>query len=80
MSQLALLPYSLRWSIRYSDSLHGFVFVTIARCYKDVYVKSFFPLTARPWNSLPIEFFPLTYDLKGFRSRIKRDLLIVGPF
>ena len=26
-----------------------------ARCYQDVYVNSFFPRTARPWNYLPIE-------------------------
>ena len=30
------------------------------RYYKDVYVNSFFPRTARPWNSLPAECFPLT--------------------
>ena len=26
-----------------------------ARCYQDVYVHSFFPRTARPWNYLRIE-------------------------
>ena len=55
-------------------------FVTIPRCYKDVYVNSFSPRTARPWNSLPIEYFPLTYDLSGFKSRINRYLLTVGSF
>ena len=44
--------------------------VTIPGCYKDVYVNSFFLCTARLWNSLPIECFPLTYDLSGFKSRI----------
>ena len=34
---------------------------TIPTCYKDVCVKSFFPRTARLWNSPPIECFPLTY-------------------
>ena len=34
-----------------------------------VYGNSFFPRTARLWNSLPIEFFPLTYDLNGFKSK-----------
>ena len=24
--------------------------------YKDVYVNSFFPCTARPWNALPLEY------------------------
>ena len=30
---------------------------------------------ARPWNFLPIECFPLTYDLSGFKSRINGHLL-----
>ena len=66
-------------STRYSDRLHDFS-VIIRRCYKDVYVNSFFPRTARLWNSLPIECFPLTCDLNGFKSRIKRYLLTVGSF
>ena len=44
--------------------LHDFS-VTIPRCYKDVYVNSFFPRKARLWNFLPIECFPLTYDISG---------------
>ena len=62
LAQLVPLPFSRGRSTRYSDRLHDF-FVTIPRCYKDVYVNSFFPPTARPWDSLPIEFVPLTYDL-----------------
>ena len=57
----------------YSNRLHDFP-VTILRCYKDVYVNSFFPRAARLWNSLPIECFPLTYDLNGFKSRINRPI------
>ena len=53
---------------------------TIPRYYKDVYVHSFFPRTARLWNSLAIECFPLTYDLSGFKSRISRYHLTVGSF
>ena len=34
----------------------------------------FFPHTARFWNSLPIECFPLTYNLNGFKSRINGHL------
>ena len=63
----------------YSDRLHDFS-VTIPRCYKDVYINSFFPRTARLWNSLPIVCFPLTYDVNGFKSRIRRHLLTVGSF
>ena len=54
LAGLVSLPYSLGRSTRYSDRLHGFS-VTIPRCYKDVYVNSFFPCTARLWNSLHIE-------------------------
>ena len=68
------LPYSGGRSSRYSDRLHDFS-VTIPRCYKDVYVNSFFPRTVRLWNFLAIECFPLTYDLSGFKSRINRQFL-----
>ena len=84
-SELALLvslPFSQERCTRYSDRLHDFC-DTIPRYYKDFYVNSFFPCTARLWNSLPfhslsIECFPLTYDLSGFKSRINRHLLTVG--
>ena len=39
-----------------------------------------FSWTARIWNSLSIESFPLTYDLNGFKSRTNRYLLTVGSF
>ena len=72
LAQLVPLPYSRRRSTRYSDRLYDSS-ITIPRCYKDVYVNSFFPRTARLWNSLPIECFPLTCDLSGFKSRINRS-------
>ena len=77
LAKLVLLPFSQGMSTHYSDRLHGFS-VTIPRCYKDVYVNSFFPRTAGLWNSLPVECFPLTYDLNGFKARINRHLLTVG--
>ena len=79
LTQLVPLPFSRGRSTRYSEGLHDFS-VTIPRCYKDVYVNSFFLCTARIWNSLPIECFPLTYNLNGFKSRINRHLLTVGSF
>ena len=79
LAQLVPLPYSQGRSTHYSDRLHDFS-VTITRHYKDVYVNSFFPQTARLWNSLPIECFPLTYNLNGFKSIINRHLLTVGSF
>ena len=79
LAELVPLPYSRGRSTHYSDKLHDFS-VTIPRCYKDVYVNSFFPRTARLWNSLPIECFALTYDLSGFKSRINRYLLTVSSF
>ena len=51
--QLVLLPYSRGRSTFYSDGLNDFC-VTIRKCYKDVYISSFFPHTARLWKSLPI--------------------------
>ena len=77
LSQLVPLPYSRGRSTRYSDRLHEFS-VTIPRCYKDVYINSFFPGTAKPWNPQPIECFPLTYDLNSCKSRINRHLLTAG--
>ena len=79
LAQLVPLPFSRGGSTRDSHRLHDFS-VTIPRCYKDVYVNSFFPRTSKLWNSLPIECFPLTYDLSGFKSRINRHLLTVGSF
>ena len=79
LTQLVPLPYSRGRSTRYSDRLDDFS-VTIPRCYKNVYINSFFSHTARLWNSLPIECFSLTYDLSGFKSRINRYLLTVGSF
>ena len=72
-AQLVPLPFSRGRSTPYSDRLHNFP-VTIPRCYKDVYVNSFFPRTGRPRNSLPIECIPLTYDLSGFKFRSNRHL------
>ena len=79
LAQLVPLPFSWGRSTHSSDRLHDFS-VTIPRCCKDVYVNSFFPCTARLWNSLPIECFPLTYNLNDFKSRTNRHLLIVGSF
>ena len=79
LAQLVPLPFSRGRSTHYSERLHDFS-VTIPRCYKDVYVNSFFPRTAKLWNSVPIEYFSLTYDLSGFKSRINRHLLTVGSF
>ena len=64
LAQLVPLPFSQGRSTRYSDRLHDFS-VTIPRCYKDVYGNSFFPHTSRLSNYLPIEYFPLAYDLSG---------------
>ena len=77
LAQLVPLPFSRGRSTRFSDRLHDFS-VAIPRCYKDVCIHSFFPRRARLWNSVPIECFPWTYDLNGFKSRINRHLLTVG--
>ena len=73
------LPYSQGKSTHHFDRLHDFS-VTIPRCYEDVLVSSFFPRTARLWNSLRTECFSLTYNLSGLKSRINRHLLTLGSF
>ena len=78
LAQLVPLPFSQGKSTHYSDRLHNFS-VTIPRCYKECR-STVFPCTARLWNSLPIECFPLTYDLSGFESRINRHVLTAGSF
>ena len=57
LAQLVPFPFSRGSSTRYSNRLHDFS-LTIPSCYKDVYVNSFFPCTARLWNSSSIECFP----------------------
>ena len=79
LTQLVRLPFSQRRCTRFSGILHAFS-LTIPRCYKYVYLNSFFPCTVRLCNSLPIERFPLTYNLNGFKSRISRLLLTVDFF
>ena len=67
LAELVPLPYCRRRSTGYFYRLHDFS-VTIPRCYKDVYINSLFTGTARLWDSVPLEYFPLTYDLSGFKS------------
>ena len=59
VAQLVPLRYCRGGSSRYFDKLHYFS-VIIPRCYKEVYVNSFFSRTARLRNYLSIECFPLT--------------------
>ena len=79
LAEVVPLPYSWGRSTPYSDKLQDFS-LAIPICYKDVYVSSFFPHTARLWNFLPIECFPLTCDLSGFKSRVNGHLLSAGSF
>ena len=71
LTELLPLPNSRVRSTRSSNTLLDFS-VTIPRCYKNVYANSFFPRTAKLWNSLPTECFSLTYDLNYFKSRLSR--------
>ena len=57
-----LVDFHLKWlnwfwflilATSYSNSFHDFS-ITVPRRYKDVYVNSFFPRTARPWNSVHV--------------------------
>ena len=63
LAELVLLSYSSGRFTHYFDRLH--FSVTVPWCYEDVNVNSFFPCTARPWNFLPAECFPLSYHLNS---------------
>ena len=71
LAQLVSFSFSQRRSTSCSDRSP---FLDVTR----MSMSSFFPHTARLWNSLPIEFFSLTYNLCDFKSRINRYLLTVG--
>ena len=62
LAQLVPLPYSSGSSTRYSDRLHDFLwpFQDVTRIMSTI---SFH--TGRLWNSLPVECFPLTFNLNG---------------
>ena len=79
LAKLIPLLYSRGRSTRYSNRLHDFS-VTNPRWYKDAYVNSFFPRTARIWNSLPIECIPLILDLNDFKSTNNRHSLTLESF
>ena len=51
LAHMVPLPFYHGRSTRYSDRFYDFS-VTIPRSYKDVYVNTFFPHTARLWNFL----------------------------
>ena len=74
LAQLIPQPDFQRRSACYSKRLYDFS-VDIPRFYKDGYVNSLFPHTARLCNSLPVEFFPLISDRNGTKSRVNRYLL-----
>ena len=72
LAELSLSSYSFERSTHYYDGLLDFS-VTIPRCYKDAYANSF--LAQLDKNSVPAEFFPLTYDLSSFKPFIFKFFL-----
>ena len=77
LAQEVPLPFSRGRSTHYSDRLHDFLspFLDVTRMSMSTVSR-----TAKPWNSLLLECFSLTYDFSGFKSRIKKHLLTVGSF
>ena len=73
LAELVPLPHARNRATRYSNRLHDFV-VTVPRYSKEVYANSFFPRTAKLWNSLSAECFPLTYNLNAFKANVNRYL------
>ena len=77
LSKLVPVPHSRTRSTRYSVGLHDFA-VTVPKCSKVVYANSFFPRTAKLWNSLPANCFPLSFDLNRFKSNVNKHLNTIG--
>ena len=77
LSELVPVPHSRNRSTRFSDGLHDFA-VTVPKCSKVVYANSFFPRTAKLWNSLPSDCFPLSFDLNRFKTNVNRHLRSIG--
>ena len=75
LPELVSLSRSCGSFTSYSNRLHDFSVTFPPRFCKDFYVNSFFRPTARLWNSLPAECFPLTYDINAFKSRVNRHFL-----
>ena len=73
LAKLVPLPFSRGLSTRYSDGLNDFL-VTIPRCYKAVYVNTFFFWAARLWNSLPIECFSFPPRSRRFKTLFLLEL------
>ena len=57
-----------------------FLDIYVMSTYKDVYVNSFFPHSARLWNYLLAECSSLTFDLNGFNSRVNSHHLYLDSF
>ena len=73
--------YQIENAIKMYNFLHVIFYVkTKISVDFHVYVNSFFPGTARLWNYLPTECFPLTYNLNDLKSRIDRHLLAARSF
>ena len=73
LADLVPLPHPRNRATRYSEGLHDFA-VSIPRTNKGIYANSFFPRTAKIWNSLPADCFPLTYDLTQFKTNVNKYL------
>ena len=73
--ELVPLPHSRGRVTCYPNWFHDSL-VIIPKCYNGVYVNSFFPDTARLWNYLSTESFPLTYDVSNFKSRPNKHFIL----
>ena len=54
------------------------IFCHLSQMLQECLCQQFFSHTARLWNSLPIECFPLTYGLNGSKSKINMYLISTG--
>jgi len=48
--------------------------VMVPTTHTETYARTFFPSTAKLWNSLPASCFPEAYDLQHFKSNVNKHL------
>ena len=73
------VPHSYGLSTYCFNKLQNFS-VTIPGCFKDFYFNSLSPRTTRIWNYLPAEYFHLSYNLNGFKSKGNRHFFSLSSF
>ena len=73
LANIVPVPITYSRSTRLASCSHPYQ-VSTPRCRTLSHSSSFFPRTAKLWNSLPLSTFPLSYNLNSFKIRVCKYL------